>query len=84
MIVIACALAIGLDVAKVAISVVLANDWKYLPHQMDTDTFQTSSVSGVVMTVILVMFPVLTMILALAPSTRRWCRPAMTREWIQR
>lgn len=73
MIAIACAVVIALDVVKVAISVVLANNWKYLPHQMNTDTFQTSSAPGVVMTVVFFMFPVVTMILALAPSTRRWC-----------
>lgn len=75
MIAIACTVVIALDVAKVAVSITLAKDWKHLPHQMDVDTFHPSAAPGIVMTIVFFMFPVVTMILALAPATRRWCMP---------
>lgn len=73
MIAIACVVVIVLDMAKVAVSITLAKDWKYLPHQMDVDTFRPPSEPGIVMTVVFFMFPIVTLVLVLAPATRRWC-----------
>ena len=67
---------IGFDVVKFAISVALARDWKHMPNRM-SDIFYPSSASGIVMAGIVTALPVLTLILALAPSTRRSCRPVV-------